>query len=172
MYNRMLVAVDTTPDETNSALQRTEQFAKMTGATVYLLHVTRGHVVSWDITGASGRAVVSEEDDAEDVDRRVVQRAVDHLAGAGIEAHGEIVSATEHDVAAVILQRAKELDVDLIVLGEEHHRGPGRGFRSSVAEKVIHQHPPYSILLARPAPIAGASTDKDTSRPVTPSRGA
>jgi nucleotide-binding universal stress UspA family protein len=49
----------------------------------------------------------------------------------------------------VILQRAKELDVDLIVLGHEHHRGPG-GFRSSVAEHVIHQHPPYSTLLARP----------------------
>jgi nucleotide-binding universal stress UspA family protein len=151
MYNRMLVAVDTTPDENNPALQRTEQFARMAGATVYLLHVTRGHIVSWDITGGSGRSVVSVEDDVESVDRQVVQRAVDHLAAAGIEAHGEIVSATEHDVAEVILQRAEELDVDLIVLGQEHHRGPGQGFRSSVAEKVIHQHPPYSILLARPA---------------------
>jgi nucleotide-binding universal stress UspA family protein len=150
MYNRMLVAVDTTPDENNPALQRTEQFARMAGATVYLLHVTRGHIVSWDITGGSGRAVVSAEDDVENVDRQVVQRAVDHLAAAGIEAHGEIVSATEHDVAEVILQRAKELEVDLIVLGQEHHRGPGQGFRSSVAEKVIHKHPPYSILLARP----------------------
>jgi nucleotide-binding universal stress UspA family protein len=151
MYDRMLVAVDTTPDENNPALQRTEQFARMAGATVYLLHVTRGHIVPWDITGGSGRAVISAEDDVEDWDRQVVQRAVDHLAAAGIEAHGEIVSATEHDVAQVILQRAKELDVDLIVLGQEHHHGPGRGFRSSVAEKVVHEHPPYSILLARPS---------------------
>lgn len=149
MYNRILVAVDTTPDENNPALQRTQQFAQMAGATVYLLHVARGHIVSWDITGGSGLAVVSAEDDAENQDVRVVQQAVDHLSAAGIEAHGELVSATEHDVAEVILQRAKELDVDLIVLGHEHHRGPG-GFRSSVAERVIHQHPPYSILLARP----------------------
>ena len=105
MYDRMLVAVDTTPDENNPALQRTEQFAKMAGATVYLLHVTRGHIVPWDITGGSGRAVISAEDDVENPDRQVVQRAVDHLAAAGIEAHGEIVSATEHDVAEVILQR-------------------------------------------------------------------
>jgi nucleotide-binding universal stress UspA family protein len=153
MYNRILVAIDTTPDETNPALQRTEQFAKMTGAIVHLLHVARGHIVPMDLTGSSRLSVVSAEDDSEGADRRIVQNAIDHLAEAGIEAHGEIVSATEHDIAEVILQRAKELDVDLIVLGEEHRRGPG-GFRSSVAERVIHQHPPYSILLARPAPRA------------------
>ena len=49
----------------------------------------------------------------------------------------------------MILDLAKEHDVDLIVLGYMCHRGPG-GFRSSVAEQVIHQQPPYSILLARP----------------------
>jgi nucleotide-binding universal stress UspA family protein len=150
MYSRILVAIDTTPDENNPALQRTEQFAKMAGSTVYLLHVAHGHIVPMDITGGTRFNVVSAEDDAESADLRVVQNAVDHLAAAGIEAHGEIVSATEHDIAEVILQRAKELDVDLIVLGEEHHRGPG-GFRTSVAERVIHQHPPYSVLLARPS---------------------
>ena len=63
---------------------------------------------------------------------------------------GEIVSATEHDIAEVILQRAKELDVDLLVLGHQHHRGAGNLFQSSVAERVVRQHPQYSILLARP----------------------
>jgi nucleotide-binding universal stress UspA family protein len=150
MYNRILLAVDTRLDETNPEMQRTEQLAKMTGGTVYLLHVARGHIVPWDITGGSSSAVVSAEDDAESRDLQMVQAAVDHLAAAGIEAHGEMVSATEHDIAEVILQRAKELNVDLIVLGHQHHRGPA-GFRSSVAEQVIRQHPPYSILLARPS---------------------
>jgi nucleotide-binding universal stress UspA family protein len=150
MYSRMLVAVDTTPDPSNPILQRTEQFAKMSGAVVHLLHIARGHIVPWDITGGSGMAVVSAEDDAEAQDRQIVQRAIDYLTAAGIEAHGEMVSATEHDAAEIILQRAKELQVDLIVLGHEHHRGPGQGFRSSVAESVIHHHPPCSILLARP----------------------
>jgi len=150
MYDRILVAVDTTPDENNPALQRTEQFAKMAGSTVYLLHLARGHIVPWDITGGCGHTVLSAEDDAEYQDLQVVQRAVDHLSAAGIEAHGEMVSTTEHDVAEVILQRAKEHDVQLIVLGHEHHRGPGNAFRASVAEHVIRQHPPYSILLARP----------------------
>jgi nucleotide-binding universal stress UspA family protein len=73
-----------------------------------------------------------------------VQNAVDQLAAAGIEVHGELIEATEHDVADVILQRAQELDVDLIVLGYQHHRG------SVVAERVIHRQPPCSVLLARP----------------------
>jgi AAHS family benzoate transporter-like MFS transporter len=72
------------------------------------------------------------------------------LLTLGIDAHGEMVSATEHDIAGVILQRAKELEADLLVLGHQHHRGAGIASRATVAEQVIRQHPPYSILLARP----------------------
>jgi hypothetical protein len=36
------------------------------------------------------------------------------------------------------------------VLGHQHHRGAGNLFQSSVAERVVRQHPQYSILLARP----------------------
>ena len=81
-----------------------------------MLHVARAHIVPGDIIGGSGLGVLSAEDDVEAVDRQAVQQLVDSLAAAGVEAHGEIVSATEHDIADVILQRAKELDVDLIVL--------------------------------------------------------
>jgi nucleotide-binding universal stress UspA family protein len=48
-----------------------------------------------------------------------------------------------------MLQRVEELNVDLIVLGNEHHCGSGWGFGFSVAEHVLHQHPPYSVPLAR-----------------------
>lgn len=151
MYNRILVAIDATPtNENRSALERTEQIGRLTVATVYVLHVARGHIVPGDITGGAGLGVRSVEDDVEGADRKAVQALVDRLSAAGIEAHGEMVSATEHDVASVILQRAQELDVDLLVLGHQHHRGAGNVFRSSVAEQIIHQHPPFSILLARP----------------------
>jgi nucleotide-binding universal stress UspA family protein len=150
LYDRMLVVIDASPDSPDNSLSRTIQFATMSGSTVYLLHVARGHLIPMDISAGSGLGVPSVEDDADERERQVVQSAVDQIAAAGIEVHGEMIEATEHDVADVVIQRAKELDVDLIVLGHEHHRGPGRGFRSSVAEQVIHQHPPYSILLARP----------------------
>lgn len=145
MYNRILVAIDARPTEENrSAIERTEQIGKLTGATVYVLHVARGHIVPEDITAGAGLGVWSAEDDVEGVDRRAVQQLVDKLSAAGVDAHGEIVSSTEHDLPDVIVQRAEELDVDLLVLGHQHHRG------SRTAERVIHQHPPYSVLLARP----------------------
>ena len=151
MYKRILVAIDATPTEENqSALMRTEQIGLLTGGTVYVLHVARGHIVPGDITGGAGLGVRSAEDDVEVADRNAVQALVDRLSAAGVDAHGEMVSAMEHDVAGIILQRAKQLNVDLIVLGHQHHRGAGNMFRSSVAEQAIHQHPPISILLARP----------------------
>jgi nucleotide-binding universal stress UspA family protein len=151
MYQRILVAIDATPtDENRMALQRTEQIGRLTGATVYVLHVARAHIVPGDITGGAGLGVRAADDDVESADRRAVQQLIDNLAAAGVTAHGEMIGATEHDIAGAILQRAKEYDVDLLVLGHQHHRGAGNLFRASVAEQVIRQHPPYSILLARP----------------------
>jgi nucleotide-binding universal stress UspA family protein len=151
MYLRILVAIDATPtDENRSALERTEQIGRMTGATVHVLHVARAHIVPGDITGGAGLGEQSSDDDVESVDRNALQSLIDRLAAAGVNAHGELISATEHDIADAILQRARELDVDLLVLGHQHHRGAGNLFRASVAEQVIRQHPPYSILLARP----------------------
>ena len=144
MYNRMLVAIDASPDSPDNSLNRTIQFAEMSGATVYLLHVARGHLIPRDISAGAALGVSSVEDDADIREREVVQNAVDLLAAAEIDVHGEMIEATEHDVADVIVQRAKELDVDLIVLGYQHYRG------SSVAEHVVRQQPHCSILLARP----------------------
>ncbi len=144
MYNRILVAIDASPDSPDDSLNRTIQFARMTGGIVHLLHVARGHIIPTDISAGSGLGVRSAEDDVDVRERQVVQNAVDQLAAAGIEVHGEMIEATAHDAADVIVQRAKELDVDIIVLGYQHHRG------SAVAEHVIRQHPHCSILLARP----------------------
>ena len=146
MYDRILVAIDANPTEENaSAIHRTEQIGRLTGAVVHVLHIARGHIVPQDVIGGSARlGVWSASDDGENPDRRALQQFVDNLSAAGIEAHGEMVAATEHDTAEIILHRAKELDIDLLVLGHQHHRG------SRTAERVIHQHPPYSVLLARP----------------------
>jgi nucleotide-binding universal stress UspA family protein len=144
MYDRILVAIDASPDSPDDSLNRTTQFALMTGGRVHLLHVARGHIIPTDISAGSGFGIRSAEDDVDVRERQIVQDAVDQLAAAGIDVHGEMIEATEHDAADVIVQRAKELDVDIIVLGYNHHRG------STVAEHVIRQQPHCSILLARP----------------------
>ena len=152
MYKKILVAIDTThPEEVKKALERTLQIGLLTRATVYVVHVARSHIIPGDITGGAGLGVRSADDDVEGEgeNRKAVQELIDRLADAGVDAHGEIVSAPEHDTASVILQRAKELAVDLLVLEYQHHRAGGYVFRHSVAEQIINQHPPISILLSR-----------------------
>ena len=152
LYDRILVAVDPGPSETDFHLPRIQQIAQMTGATIYLLHVARGHIVPRDISAGAGSGVVSAEDDVDDHERAIVQEAVDKLSAAGIPTHGELVSATEHDVADVILERARALDVDLIILGPQHQR-------AHIAERVIKHRPPCSVLLTRPPGARGTGMD-------------
>lgn len=144
MYNRMLLAIDASPDSPDDSLNRAVQFAQMSGCSVHLLHVARGHIIPGDISSGSRFGVRVAEDDVDVRERQVVQEAVDTLAAAGIDVHGEMIEATEHDAADAIVQRAKELEVDIIVLGYQHYRSSG------VADHVIRQRPHCSILLARP----------------------
>ena len=148
MYEKILVAIDASPNSPDDSLRRTIQFAKMTNGVVHLLHVARGHVVAADINAGSGLGVLAGEDDVDQREQKVVQDAVNQLAAAGITVHGELINATEHDVAKVIVQRADELNVDIIVLGYQHYRG------SVVAEQVLREHPQCSVLLAKPPPAA------------------
>jgi nucleotide-binding universal stress UspA family protein len=143
MYERILVAVDVSPDSPDF-LDRTAQFAKMTGGTVHLLHVALGHVVVHDINAGAGLGVLDGEDDVAAGERTIVQDAVDQLEAAGVAVHGERINATERDVADIILRRANELRADIIVLGHPHHRG------STMAEQVIRRHPTCSVLLEGP----------------------
>lgn len=155
LFDRILIAVDPGPSEDDFMLPRIQEIGQMTGATVYLLHVARGHTLARDVSAGAGLGLMAEEDDVESHDRAIVQDAVDKLSAAGIPIHGELVSAPEHDVADVILQRAAELAVNLIILGPQHQRG-----RSNVAEKVIRARPQCSILLTRPPGSPGTSSSR------------
>src|SRR6476620_8331456 len=95
MYDRMLIAIDTALDSPDNSMRRAIQFAKMSGGTVHLLHVARGHVVASDISAGSGLGVLPGEDDVDVHEREIVQRAVDEMAKAGIPVHGELVNATD-----------------------------------------------------------------------------
>jgi nucleotide-binding universal stress UspA family protein len=144
MYERILAAIDATPNE-NAVLNHTQRLAQLTGATVHLLHVAALHVTPGDIMEGAALGHVPSDDDFDTKERVLLQAAVDQLSAAGITAKGELARAEEHDIADVILERAKALDVQLIVLGETMHR---RGFfHVSVADEVVHHHPRSPILL-------------------------
>ena len=141
MYQRILAAVDATPNEAD-VLAQTIQLAQLTGATVHVLHVALDHIGTGDILGGS-----AAKDDVDPREVTIVQDALAQLREAGVTAEGELVTATEHDIAATIVERARTLNVQLIVLGRTLHQGASKLFRASVADQVIHQHPSASILL-------------------------
>ena len=76
MYEQILVAIDASPDSPDDSLHRTIQFAKMTGGSVHLLHVARGHVVAADINAGSGFGVLAARTTSTLRERQVVQDAV------------------------------------------------------------------------------------------------
>lgn len=146
LYRRILVAIDPTPDrEHEQVMDRVHQLGTLTGAAIHVLYVAPGHLttnVSQHAHLTAGIDAVVDESDVHDM-----QAFVDSLTSAGITAHGEIVAATAGDIAEVILDRATEHDVDLIVLGHELHV---KGRHEHVADRVLDSHPHRSILLARP----------------------
>ena len=148
MYKRILAAIDLTPNE-NTVLSHTQELATLTGAAVHLLHVAPVHRVPGEMLG-EGVGLVSDADDIDPREMNLCNQAIAQLTAAGIRAEGQmirVVAGAEDDIANVILHRAKELGADLIVLGETLHGGLARLFRGSVADQVIHHHPPCSVLL-------------------------
>ena len=149
MYKRVLLAIDAgRSDGTDCTLKRTAQLGLMTGARVHLLCIQHSHIVPGSISQVSPPGALPAVNDVEAVDRKVVQTMVDRLAAAGVDARGELVSATEHDIADVVLERVDADGIDLLII--EHEYQSGHALRASVAEQVIRQHPTISILLARP----------------------
>lgn len=151
LYKGILVALDASrADQHGYTLQRIKRLGQMSKGSVHVLYIQPGHIVPGSIMSGASLGVRSAQDDAEPIDTSIVQAVVNDLCAAGVDARGEVVSATEHDTAQVIVQRAEALKVDLLVLEHEYHVGAGQGFATSVAEQVIRQHPTLSILLAKP----------------------
>jgi nucleotide-binding universal stress UspA family protein len=91
-----------------------------------------------DVAPALVRAVRGRLDEAVATVRQTVPTA------DGVLQHGE--------PCAAILEAAKELGADLIVLGTHGRRGVAHAFLGSVAEKVVRLSP-VPVLTVRPAPV-------------------
>lgn len=77
--------------------------------------------------------------------KEIVDRAVDALREAGFKANGEVIKG---DVRDVIIELAKEIGANLIVLGSHGRRGIGRLLMGSVAEAVV-RYAPCSVEVVR-----------------------
>jgi nucleotide-binding universal stress UspA family protein len=151
MYERILTVVDTTPNA-QAVLAQSLYLARLAGVSVHVLHVhsVRAIHAALPIVAAPVAGVpllVPPADIAVDTQaRRLVDQATAQLVAAGVKTTGEVLDASEERAAEAIMQRARQLAVQLIVLGARHHGRLAMLFRPTVAERVCH-HPCCPVLV-------------------------
>lgn len=149
MYKRILAAIDWTTSS-ESVLDQTRQLASLTGATVLVLHVRAADFPSLPsiLNTLASQALAGEPagNDASSVARRMVDDAIAVLSTAGVHAEGLLLESAPGTTPRAVLDQARELDVELIVLGSRHHGQPPVLFRSNVADEVS-RHATCPVLI-------------------------
>jgi nucleotide-binding universal stress UspA family protein len=140
MPKHILVAHDLSP-EADRALQRAAQLSRQHGAQLTLLHVLA----------------------AADADEAPARRTLETRLAACALPHAEV--RLRHGRAVEeILQQARGLEVDLLVLGSHHRQSP-EGFAGTTLERVLHDSPAPVLLAVStdPAPWSRALAALDFS---------
>ena len=138
MYHKILLAFDGSPDGREAVVQA-ENLALACGATVHLLAI---------IDPSESMLIVEAMSFIPDNQRFVIQAVVDEgvkrLRGAGCTAAGELKYGKPTEQ---IIQSAREINADLIVVGHRDQGTLARWLNGSVGESILHQ-PPCSVLVA------------------------
>jgi nucleotide-binding universal stress UspA family protein len=151
MYKRILAAIDWTAS-TEAVLDATRQLASLTGAVVRVLHVQAMDFPPLpSILGTSASQALAAEpvaSDASSVAQRMVDNAVAELSTAGVHAEGMLLDSTPADTPRAVLEQARDLDAELIVLGSLHHSWPSALFGSNASDEMS-RHAKCATLLVR-----------------------
>jgi len=156
VYEHLLVALDGSPTA-ERVLEHTEALAKAFGSTVTLFRATVAAEVLMAQTATSGQSVgdvgpVLDPTPILEAERAEAIRYLNAVA-ARLKQHNLNVN-TEHfegPPADEIVERARALDVTLILMTTHGRSGLGRLVFGSVADSVL-RHAPCPVLLVRVKP--------------------
>ena len=129
MYDRILVAVDQS-EISDRAVVAARDLVVLSKGEVWVLHLRERE------TGAKTGVLVVDEttDDA----NAAVAAAVDVFAQAGVKAHGEVRNTIFGYAAREIINDAREVNADVIVMGSRGRGDLAGLLLGSTAHKVIH----------------------------------
>ncbi len=156
MYDRILVALDGSviAEET---LPHAQALAKPFGATVLLLRATTPPEQVTPAAAAGPTPVSGPLVDPTPIIEAELRAATTYLAATAevLESAGVTVECVQRDghPAEVILEEARERNVDLIAMTTHGRGGVARLAFGSVADKVL-RHAPCPVLLVRVQPAA------------------
>ena len=146
MYKKILVAIDDS-ETSRCALNEALQIARAANSKLFITHVTdeallnmHGHVLSH----------MADADSASNALAKAGQKLLDDaLATAtGIDAHTLLLHGNNRRISETLADTARELDVDLIVIGRHGRRGLATLILGSVAEQLAKMAD-ASVLLVR-----------------------
>ena len=128
----ILVAIDLS-SASQKVLDKAKTLALALSAKVCLLHVVEddpdflGHEQDSQDTSDQGPQEFPQE-------HKDLQKEVDELRGSGIDTEGLL---TQGSVVDIILQRSKQLGIDIIIVGTHGHGGVHHMIFGSVSEGVL-----------------------------------
>lgn len=146
MYERVLVPVDGSPTS-NQGLGEAIELARLTGATLEILHV----VDLWAVLATSYTGITLTPDLVDQLKQggqTILDAAKARVDAAGGRAQVQLLDNLSGRICDVIVDEARRWKADLIVLGTHGRRGVGRFVLGSDAEMVARTSP-VPVLLVR-----------------------
>ncbi|GAB4127605.1 MAG: universal stress protein [Sideroxydans sp.] len=153
MYQRIAVAVDGSR-VSDRALDEAIGVARLTHATLLLLHVCEEIPLSWNVEEMSLVPLVDVSKAFVEAGRQLLAKASAHAAQAGVHAETRLVEDYSGRIGAVISEEARNWAADLLVIGSHGRTGLDRWLMGSVAENVMRTAS-MPVLLVR-----GSNPDK------------
>jgi nucleotide-binding universal stress UspA family protein len=146
MYKKILVAIDDS-QTSRGALKEAMHIAKTSNAKLYITHVV--DEILLNMHGHAKLDMGSSDDATTTLCQAGRQLLVEALQSAeGIDAEVILLEAFKRRISDTISEKAKELGVDLIIIGRHGQRGLATFILGSVAEQLARISD-ASVLLVR-----------------------
>ena len=146
MYKKILVAIDDSETST-SALTEALHIARTSNAKLYIVHVADSMIMS--MHGRTFSSTLNIEHAVAEIHKAgklLLEQA--QKSADGVETETILLSTDNHRVSEVLAKKAKELDVDLIIIGRHGQRRLATFILGSVAEQLA-KIASASVLLVR-----------------------
>lgn len=151
-YRSVLVPIDFS-EHSKKTIEYATQLAALTGAGIKILHILQmpeyptGFYEGIYIPPDLAKGVV--EAAKRDVNEQLSQ-VIGEILAKGLQAQSILRMGNAYEE---IVSVAKEMDVDLIVIGSHGYRGLGRLLLGSTVERVL-QYSPCAVLVVKDSPVA------------------
>lgn len=143
MFQTIVVGTDGS-ETAEAAVREAADLARGSGAALHLVTAFPDpHLIRERLEGSAR----TEPVDLREVADELLLRTARQVEGEGLQVH---TGAHEGDPAGVLIDAARELGADLIVVGDRGRTGIRRFLLGSVPNKISH-HAPCSVMIVRPS---------------------